>query len=199
MAADPFDERDHAGRQFRGIHRAGATLEGLRFEDCRFEHCDFSEATLRDCRFRDCEFADCNLSLARLAGSRIGARFADCKLVGIDWTLAHWPAVHLDAAIAFERCALNDGSFFGLSLRELAAVECRVHDVDFTEADLEDADFRHSDLRGAIFRRTRLARADFRDAIGYRIDVLLNDVRRAKFSLPEAVSLLHGLDIDLTE
>lgn len=199
MAADPFDECDPAGRHFRGLHLAGATIEGRRFEDCRFDHCDFSEAALRACRFRDCEFADCNLSLVRLDGTQVGARFVDCKLVGIDWTRAHWPAIRLDAPIAFERCALNDGSFFGLSLRELAAVECRAHDVDFTEADLEDADFRHSDLRGAIFRRTRLARADFREATDYRIDVLLNDVRHAKFSLPEAISLLHGLDIDLTE
>ncbi|WNL46740.1 pentapeptide repeat-containing protein [Dyella sp. BiH032] len=199
MSADPFDQRDHTGRQFRDIHRAGATLEGLRFDDCRFEHCDFSEATLRDCRFRDCEFVGCNFSLARLAGSQFGARFTDSKLVGIDWTQAHWPAIRLGAGIAFERCALNDSSFFGLSLRELALIECRAHDVDFTEADLEDADFRHSDLRGAIFRRTRLARADFRDATDYRIDVLINDVKRAKFSLPEAVSLLYGLDIDLTE
>lgn len=199
MADDPFQQRDYAGRRFQGIQRAGATLENLRFEDCRFEHCDFSEATLRDCRFRDCEFADCHLSLARLPGSQFGARFVDSKLVGIDWTLAHWPAIRLDAGIAFERCALNDSSFFGLSLRELAVVECRAHDVDFTEADLEDADFRHSDLRGAVFRRTRLARADFREATDYRIDVFLNDIKHAKFSLPEAVALLHGLDIDLTE
>lgn len=199
MAADLFSQRDHSNRQFRDIHGAGATLEGLRFEDCRFDHCDFSEATLRDCRFRDCEFVDCNLSLARLGGSQLGARFVDSKLVGIDWTLAHWPTIRLEAAIAFERCALNDGSFFGLSLRELTMAECRAHDVDFSEADLEDADFRHSDLRGAIFRRTRLARADFRDATDYRIDVFLNDIKHAKFSLPEAVSLLQGLDIDLTE
>lgn len=199
MPDDPLDQREHSGRSFRGIHHAGATLEGRRFDDCRFEHCDFSEATLRDCRFRDCEFVDCNLSLARLAGSQFGARFVDSKLVGIDWTLARWPSVRIDAALAFERCALNDSSFFGLSLRELAIVECRAHDVDFTEADLEDADFRHSDLRGAIFRRTRLARADFREATDYRIDVLLNDVKHARFSLPEAVSLLHGLDIDLSE
>lgn len=199
MADDPFQQRDHASRRFRGIHRPGVTLEGLHFEDCRFEHCDFSEATLRDCRFRDCEFIDCNLSLVRPLGSQFGARFVDSKLVGVDWTLAHWPSIRVDAGIGFERCALNDSSFFGLSLRELVAVECRAHDVDFTEAELEDADFRHSDLRGAIFHRTCLARADFREATDYRIDVLLNDVKQAKFSLPEAVSLLRGLDIDLSE
>jgi uncharacterized protein YjbI with pentapeptide repeats len=199
MADDPFERRDHSGQRFRDLHRVGATLEGLRFEDCRFEHCDFSDAALRDCRFRDCEFADCNLSLARLSGSQFDARFVDCKLVGIDWTQAHWPTIRIGGALAFERCALNDSSFFGLSLRELAMIECRAHDVDFTDADLEDADFRHSDLRGALFRRCRLARADFREAQNYRIDVFLNDVKQAKFSLPEAVTLLYGLDIDLTE
>jgi uncharacterized protein YjbI with pentapeptide repeats len=199
MSGDPFEQRDYSGHRFRDLQLGGADLHGLRFEDCRFDHCDFSGATLRDCRFRDCEFADCNLSLARLAGSQVDARFVDSKLVGIDWTQAWWPTVRLHGTLAFERCALNDSSFFGLSLRELQVLECRAHEVDFTEADLEDADFRHSDLHGAIFRRSRLARADFREAVNYRIDLFLNDIKHAKFALPEAVALLHGLDIELSE
>lgn len=199
MTGDPFGQRDYSGQQFRDLQLAGAQLQGLRFEDCRFEHCDFSAATLRDCRIRDCSFADCNLSLVRFAGSQVDARFADSKLVGVDWTQAYWPTVRLGGRLAFERCALNDSSFFGLSLRELQVLECRAHEVDFTEADLEDADFRHSDLRGAIFRRSRLARADFREAVNYRIDVFLNDIKHARFALPEAVALLDSLDIELSE
>jgi hypothetical protein len=34
-------------------------------------------------------------------------------------------------------------------------------------------------------------------ALDYRIDVLDNEVRRAKFSREEVIGLLHGLDIEL--
>lgn len=199
MAGSPFEQREYSGQHFRGLQLGGLILEDLRFEDCRFEHCDFTAATLRNCRLRDCEFTDCNLALVRFTGSQVEARFVDSKLVGIDWTHAHWPTVRLGAMLAFERCALHDSSFFGLSLRELQLLECRTGETDFTEADLEDADFRHSDLGGAIFRRTRLARADFREARNYRIDVFLNDIKRAKFSLPEAAALLDSLDIELND
>lgn len=198
MPNQPFDQHAYDDAHFRQLELAGAAIDGIRFRDCRFTRCNFSEATLAHCRFSDCEFADCNLSLAKLAGSGFaGVGFTDCKLVGIDWTRAHWPSVQLPGALAFTRCALNDSSFFGLDLRALAMVDCRAIDVDFSEARCEDADFSRSDLRDSLFRKTRLARANFSDARNYRIDVFDNDIRRAKFALPEAISLLDSLDIDL--
>lgn len=200
MATAAFGEKEYDDTRFNDLELAGATLDGLRFRDCSFVRCNFSDATLARCRFSDCEFVDCNLSLARLTGSGFaGVAFADCKLVGIDWTGAYWPSVQLAGALAFTRCALNDSSFFGLDLRELKLVDCRAIDVDFTEANCEDADFGGSDLRDSLFRKTRLARANFVGTENYCIDVFLNDIKRAKFALPEAVSLLDSLDIELEE
>jgi uncharacterized protein YjbI with pentapeptide repeats len=198
MTTPAFDAKEYDDTAFRNLELAGTVIDGIRFRDCSFARCDFSAATLARCRFSDCEFVDCNLSLARLTGSGFsGVGFTDCKLVGIDWTAAHWPTVRMAGALAFVRCALNDSSFFGLDLRELKAIDCRAIDVDFTEACCEDADFSHTDLRDSLFRKTRLARANFAEARNYRIDVFDNDIKRARFALPEAVSLLHGLDIEL--
>ena len=49
------------------------------------------------------------------------------------------------------------------------------------------------------FRQCNLTRANFEEATGYAIDVKLNEVSKARFSLPEAVSLLRSLDIVLVE
>jgi uncharacterized protein YjbI with pentapeptide repeats len=195
-------ESEYDDASFVNLDVTGATLEGIRFRDCSFTRCNFSEATIARCRFSDCEFQDCNLSLATLTGSGFdGVTFIDCKMVGIHWTKAHWPRIRVAKALAFRRCVLNDSSFFGLDLRECECelIECRAIDVDFTDANCEDADFRDTDLSDSVFARTRLVRANFTDAQNYRIDLFNNDIKRARFSLPEAVSLLYSLDIELQE
>jgi fluoroquinolone resistance protein len=200
MANQHFNESEYDDESFKELDFVGATLEGIRFRDCSFSRCNFSDATLARCRFSDCDFVDCNLSLARLTGSGFAAvTFTDCKMVGINWTQAHWSNIRTAQALAFKRCVLNDSSFFGLDLRELALVECRAFDVDFTDAHCEDADFRHTDLRDSVFARTRLVGANFSNAQNYRIDIFNNDIKRARFSLPEAISLLDSLDIELED
>ncbi|QNJ99845.1 pentapeptide repeat-containing protein [Dyella telluris] len=192
--------REYDDETFEDADFTGATLDGIRFHECSFRRCNFSEATLARCRFSDCDFTDCNLSLTRLTGSLFDAvHFTDCKMVGINWTQAHWPRVRLAKALAFHRCVLNDSSFFGLDLRECELVECRARDVDFTDANCEQADFSSTDLFESVFARTRLAGANFIDAQNYRIDIFTNDIKRARFSLPEAVALLDSLDIELQD
>lgn len=198
MSPHPWTDQHYDETTFEDIQANDATLDGIRFHDCRFVRCQFSEATLTRCRFSDVEFRECNLSLALLTDSRFdGCRFVDCKMVGIDWTRAHWPRIRTSRALAFHRCVLNDSSFFGLDLREYVLTECRAVDVDFTEANCETINFEGSDLRDSVFARTRLVGANFLRAEGYRIDIFNNDIRRAHFSLPEAMALLDSLDIEL--
>jgi hypothetical protein len=42
-----------------------------------------------------------------------------------------------------------------------------------------------------------LTKADFRKAFNYGIDFKFNNLKKAKFSLPEAIALLTSLDIIL--
>lgn len=54
-------------------------------------------------------------------------------------------------------------------------------------------------FNGSLFNKTILNRADFTDAVNYQINILQNEVTKAKFSRFEALNLLHSLDIELVD
>jgi fluoroquinolone resistance protein len=193
-----LERGEHSDEVFKDANFGRQKYDSIKFYDSVFDSCDFSDCTLLHCRFQDCEFRNCNLSLSKIAGSRFrSVKFIDSKMVGINWTEAEWQKVHISALIAFEKCILNDSSFYGLYLKELKLIECRAHEVDFTEANCEEGDFSYSDLTNCVFRNTNLHGADFREARNYNIDIFHNNIAKAKFTLPEATALLRGLDIEL--
>ncbi|MBM7074075.1 pentapeptide repeat-containing protein [Shewanella sp. 202IG2-18] len=174
--------------------------DNIEFEDCQFKYCDFSEVLFENCNFINCIFENCNLSLANFSGSKLfELKFEDCKLVGIDWTKAEWPTFHLDFGLSFSHCTLNDSSFFGLTLHELSFNECKLHDVDFREGDYTNSSMRYCDFRHALFMKTNLQGVNFSESEEYIIDVLENNIKGAKFSRFEALSLLEGLGIELID
>jgi fluoroquinolone resistance protein len=71
--------------------------------------------------------------------------------------------------------------------------------VDFAEADLTLANCTFTDFTNSRFQHTNLTQADFTGATNYTIAPNLNTLKKTKFSLPEAMALLYGLDIVLTE
>ena len=58
--------------------------------------------------------------------------------------------------------------------------------------------FADVDLSGTLFHQADLRKANFRGAKNYSLDVRTNKVEGAKFSFPEAISLLSSFGIDLT-
>jgi uncharacterized protein YjbI with pentapeptide repeats len=185
---------------FTGLACTGMEFTAKQFDGCTFRDCDFSEAVFRKCRFIDCQFIQCNLSVAKVPQSRFSdVGFEACKLVGIDWTKAAWSSLSLASPIAFRQCILNDSSFFGLELKELVMADCKAHDTDFRECMLSEADFGYTDLAHSLFNRTNLTRANFAEARNYDIDILVNEIKGAKFCRHEAVRLLDGLGIELVD
>lgn len=63
------------------------------------------------------------------------------------------------------------------------------------EVQLKGADFSGTDLKKSTFQDCDLSKADFRGAKNYFISTESNKIKKAKFSMPEAVSLLGNLDI----
>ncbi len=168
--------------------------------NCTFTKCSFAESTLRECSFISCTFVRCDFSLGHVNGSRFrGVRFDGCKLLGLDWAEATWEKVGLLQSVEFHGCALNYGSFFGLRLPRLRLTDCTAHEVDFADADLTGAVFDGTDFSGSRFQHTNLANADFSRASHYSIDATANTLKKTRFALPEALSLLHSLDIILTD
>lgn len=190
---------EYTDEKFEGLFLREGTFEGKTFQDCVFRNCDLTKAVLRFCKFNDCSFESCNLSLAKLQASVFsGTSFKDSKLVGVNWTEAHWPRIRLACPVEFTNCLLNDSVFLGLSLRGTCLSRCQAKGSDFRETDLAKADLTHTDFSGALFGGTNLEGADLNQARNYAIRPAENKLKGAKFSLPEAMALLYCLDIKLS-
>jgi len=195
-----FTEKEYYDRQFQGLKLENEELTGIDFEECAFEECSFLETQFAYCRFLHCTFTRCHLNLIRVANcSFSNTNFEDSQVIGVNWTEASWPKRGLSSSIDFSRCVLNHSTFSGLTLRKIRLVGSLAKDVDFSEADLTQGDFRDSDFAQSRFAQTNLTKADFRGARNYEIAADHNTLKQSRFSLPEAMSLLYGLDIILEE
>jgi len=190
----------YADELFRGLQTARTELVSTEFYDCVFSQTTFAESVFRRCRFVNCVFRDCDLSLVKVPESSFASTcFEDSKVMGVNWTEAHWPKAGLANPLSFSKCSVSHSTFMGLSLQSLQMTDCVARDVDFREADLSRSDFGATDLSGSLFGKTNLSEADLSRACNYRIDPGHNTLKRAKFSLPEAMSLLHSMGIVLVD
>ena len=191
---------DYTGEVFQGLALTQAQLLSSTFNECLFENCNFTEAKIQNCRFVNCQFKNCDLSLAQITDSAfLGIRFENSKIIGINWAQAHWPERKLWGPLEFKKCALNHCTFLNVDLASAKIKRCQAVNVDFRGAKLPQADFAFTDLTDSLFQKTDLTGTDFRYARNYQIDPSQNQIRGAKFSLPEAMSLLYSMDIELIE
>jgi fluoroquinolone resistance protein len=193
-------EAHYADQTFKELRLQGEEVVSSEFHDCVFFRSSFVESVFRRCRFVECLFTECDLSLVRVPESRFtSTRWEGCKVVGVNWAEADWPKTGLANPIGFLKSALSHSTFIGLALTGIEIRDCVATDVDFREADLSHADFGGTDLSQSLFGHTDLSEADLSRAHNYEIDPSQNVLRQARFSLPEAMSLLHSMDIVLVQ
>jgi len=186
--------------KFKDEHIENSRLVSKTFLNCTFEECSYKETEFISCRFVDCYFHNCDLSMIRVEDSRfsdIHIRYS--KVIGVNWALANWSTGLLEGSLSFLNCALNYSTFLGVPLPGVKIIDCVATDVDFRECNLTKADFTGTDLSESLFHRTDLTEANLRDAYNYQIDPRNNIVTRTRFSLPEAMSLLYSMDINLED
>lgn len=190
---DIRSEDSFEDREFKNITIEQTRIVGKEFYRCGFQMCKFQGAIFQDCRFERCSFTDCDLSLVKMLNTGLfDVLFRKSKLVGIDWTKAN---KHM--SLGFSGCNLSNSTFFGLNLSKTNLIDCQLVNVDFTEANLTRCVCKGSDFREARFNNTDLSYANFSDAHNYMIHPGSNKLKKTRFSLPDAVSLLSGLDIIL--
>jgi len=80
---------------------------------------------------------------------------------------------------------------------ELSFKSSELQDCDFYEAILAGADFSDCNLKGSLFENCDLREADFRRAMNYAIDPTQNKLKKARFSMPEVLSFLAPLEIEI--
>ena len=198
--SDNDKQNEYYDELFEKIDLSQKTISEKIFENCKFVHCFFSETNFQACRFCDCTFEHCNLSLIKIKNcSFSNIEFIESKVTGINWIEVAWPNIKLACPLHFSKCDISHSTFFGINLREVNIVECKANNVDFREADLTKADLTYSDFFESLFINSNLTEADFTFAENYQIDLMTSKITKAKFMLPEAVSLLNGLDIELID
>lgn len=191
---------EYDGHTFEGLVCQSEEMSSKEFYDCVFARCSFVEAVFSGCRFSDCTFKDCDLSLIRVEGcSFTNTRFERSRVMGVNWTEASWSGRRFLNTIDFFDCLISHSTFIGLSLGGINITGCIAKDVDFSEANLNKAKCTSTDFSDSRFSHTDLTEADFTGATNYVIDATLNVLKKTRFSLPEAMSLLYSLDIILTE
>ena len=194
------DGQEYYDQKFKDVRlEPEAVLTGT-FTDCTFANCSFASVVFKNCRFNNCVFKNCDLSLAKISGSSFpSTSFEACKLIGIDWTQGDWSKLGFGNLLGFSECVLNHSTFIGVELSGIQIKDCIAVGVDFREANLSKVTFGTTDFAESIFGNTNLSKADFRQARNYSIDPGTNNLKQARFSMPEAIALLYNMDIDLDE
>jgi fluoroquinolone resistance protein len=196
MAMGAFDERQQfSDETFSRLTVGGENIAGKIFEKCAFEKCRFLECVFTGCKFVDCTFANSMLSAVKFVDcSFLETSFADSKVIGTDWT----KAANL-RALAFSKCDVTLSNFSFLKLPSFSLTDCMAKEASFLEADCANANMEGTDFESCTFLKTNLTGANFKRAFNYSIDFNYNVLKKAKFSMPEAASLLQGLDIVIEE
>jgi uncharacterized protein YjbI with pentapeptide repeats len=160
------------------------------YESVEFRSCNFTD--ISGVNFTDCLFTACNLSNASVGKCKMqDIRFADCKLIGINFFEAH----DFGFAVHFENCLLDFASFDHKKMNQSSFSNCRLHGVNFSQTDLSKATMANCDLLEAIFANTNLSGVDFTTNRNFTIDPQLNLVKKARFSSAALAGLLTRFDL----
>lgn len=168
-------------------------LDSIYFDNCTFVKCNFSKAVIYKCKFTECRFVNCDLSLAVLKASTFNdVSFENCKLIGISWSSCDEPF-----DVTFSSCNLSQNSFHLMDLRQIKFIDSLIKDSGFEECNMEKSLFDNCDLQLSSFIKNNLKKANFVTSKNYLIDPKQNDLTKASFSLPEALSFLALLPIEI--
>src|SRR5258707_7426057 len=191
---------ENADQTFKRINYQNKIVGRRSFDHCTFSHCSFQETVFQNCKFRNCTFLDCDLRLMHVTGSTFrDTVFKSSAVTGVNWVEGSWSKTGLLESIGVIDSEISHSTFLGLELRKMVIPECVAKNADFAEANLTEADCTYTDFTESRFLRTELSGTDFTHARNYAIDVSLNTVKQAKFSLPEAVNLLRCMNIILVD
>jgi fluoroquinolone resistance protein len=186
-----FEKDTYSQETFSKLVLTEEIIESKVFDECEFTDCVLIACRFEKCRLLNCKFEKCDLSNIIPMNSEFReVKFTSCKAIGIDWTRAGKLK-----ELSFTECLVNYSNFRLLKLPKTVIRKCEVKDVDFIETDLKDSNLTGSNFENSVFFKTDLSGVNLTRATNYTIDVNNNTLKKTRFSLPEALSLLNNLDI----
>jgi len=167
-------------------------LKNIEFDSCRFISCDFSELSLYNTEFVECVFDACNLSSIIIDEvSFKDVEFINSKLIGIDFSVCN----NFMLSFSFDNCTLDYSLFYKLKIKNTKYLDCSIREVDFSECDLQSSSFSNCNLDRSVFNQTNLEKVDFRTAVNFIINPESNMMKKSKFSILGANTLLDSFKI----
>ena len=186
--------KTYSSEVFKQITVESSLIAQAIFTDCRFVKCVFRQVDFSGSDFTDCVFEGCEMSSPMFVNTGFhGAVFQSSKLVGVDFTKS---SVHL-FRLGFLESLIDTCNFSSLKMKKTPFERCTIRDSRFVGTVLSESNFEGSDLYRTNFHECDLEKAIFTRAKNYAIDPRTNRLKGAIFSLPEAVSLLLTLGIEL--
>lgn len=172
-------------------------IEGAILVGCAFIDCALAEVSFRGTHLSECRFERCDLSLVDLTDAVLqGVVFDSCRLTGNHFDTLKTGALGIMAT--FVGCDLSYCSFRSLDLTACSFTDCVAVDAEFVRCELAGVSFEGSDLARCTFHANGLEGADLRGARNYAISPFGNRVKGMRVTMPEAVSLLLELGVDLS-
>lgn len=170
---------------------AGAIMVG-----CTFVDCTLNEMSFRGAHLSECSFVRCDVSLADFTDTVFqGVVFDSCRMTGNHFDTLKTGALGIMAQ--FDGCDLSYCSFRKMDLTACSFTNCITADAEFVQCELERVSFDGSDLSRCTFHANNLMEADFRSARNYTISPFGNRVKDMRVAMPEALSFLAELGLDL--
>lgn len=187
------DFTTYTNTKFADVSLEKRILTGTSFIGVEFDHVNLQFCTLSNCLFQDCVFSNCNCSVMAIDSTQFRkVSFTESKLIGVNWSGAGETF-----KVRFNGSLLDKSNFFEMNLSKFVFSGCSLRDALFQNTKLNHAVFDKCELARCQFSETDLSFADFSTARNYFIDNHNNKLRKTKFSLPEALSLLGNFDIVL--
>jgi uncharacterized protein YjbI with pentapeptide repeats len=164
---------------------------------CAFVDCTLSETSFRGSHLSECRFERCDVSLADFTDTVFqGVVFESCRLTGNHFDTLKTGALGIMAT--FDACDLSYCSFRKMDLTACRFTNCITTDAEFVQCELAGVSFDGTDLNRCTFHGNNLMTADLRGARNYVISPFGNRVTGMRVALPEALSLLSELSVDLS-
>lgn len=185
-----------ADETFTGLEPGQLSAVGAIFLGCHFEDCDLTELDLSRAHLAECTFERCELALAKFQDTILqDVTFDGCRLTGINFSVIAQGAMGVQAA--FRDCDLSFCSFHRLDLTDCKFSGSVFRESDFRRCELSKVSFDDCDLNRCVFQQNDLTFADLRTARNYVISAYGNRIRGMQVALPEALSLLTAIEVDV--
>ena len=127
----------------------------------------------------------------------VNGGLVSCTLNNIDWMSLQGDGAFADPIESLRDCRLKYNTFTEMNLTKFKFAGSVIQRSMFAKCNLVSADFEKCDLLDTEFFQCDMRKANFKEASGYKVDIFGCKLQDAKFSLPEAVSLLGDLRIKL--